>query len=171
MLRPSPRGSAPLPDLRTAWSRWRGQARYCSSTTRRRPTPTAAKALASFTDIYWIVGGPKAGGLAGLEPFFPRIARAYLIGEAAYEFAAQLGADVDHVQCGTLDRAIEAAASDARSRAGLSRWCCCRRLAPPTTSSPISRRGKSFRDLVMRLPGKPGAADARQGGHEDHPRR
>ncbi len=32
-----------------------------------------AKALASFTDIYWIVGGrPKSGGLSGLEPFFPR---------------------------------------------------------------------------------------------------
>ena len=56
----------------------------------------AGKALASFTEIYWIVGGrPKAGGLAGLEPFFPKIARAYLIGEAADEFGAQLGAEVE----------------------------------------------------------------------------
>ena len=71
----------------------------------------AGKALASFTDIYWIIGGrPKEGGLAGLEPFFPKIARAYLIGEAADAFARQLGDAVPHTQCGTLDRAVEAAA-------------------------------------------------------------
>ena len=115
----------------------------------------AAKALASFTDIYWIVGGrPKAGGLAGLEPFFPRIARAYLIGEAAYEFAAQLGADVDHMQCGTLDRAIEAAASDARRSRGSEPVVL---LSPACASydqfANFEARGKSFRDLVMRLPG------------------
>ena len=112
-------------------------------------------ALASFTDIYWIVGGrPKAGGLAGLEPFFPRIARAYLIGEAAYEFAAQLGADVDHMQCGTLDRAIEAAASDARRSRGSEPVVL---LSPACASydqfANFEARGKSFRDLVMRLPG------------------
>jgi UDP-N-acetylmuramoylalanine--D-glutamate ligase len=48
-----------------------------------------------------------------LEPFFGRIARAYLIGEAAGAFAGQLGDAVDHVQCGTLDRAIAEAAADA----------------------------------------------------------
>ncbi len=32
----------------------------------------AGKALASFTDIYWIIGGrPKEGGLAGLGAFLP----------------------------------------------------------------------------------------------------
>ena len=79
----------------------------------------AAKALASFTDIYWIVGGrPKAGGLAGLEPFFPKIARAYLIGEAADAFAAQLGDASRSCAMRTLDRAIEAAAADARRSRG-----------------------------------------------------
>ena len=74
----------------------------------------AGKALASFSDIYWIIGGrPKEGGLAGLGPFFGKIARAYLIGEAADAFAGQLGGSVDHLQCGTLDRAVEAAAADA----------------------------------------------------------
>ncbi|MGH6792979.1 MAG: UDP-N-acetylmuramoyl-L-alanine--D-glutamate ligase, partial [Methyloceanibacter sp.] len=64
----------------------------------------AGKALASFTDIYWIIGGrPKEGGLAGLESYFPKIARAYLIGEAADAFAHQLGDHVEQVQCGTLD--------------------------------------------------------------------
>ena len=47
----------------------------------------AAKALASFTDIYWIVGGrPKAGGLAGLRAVLSQNRARYLIGEAAYEF-------------------------------------------------------------------------------------
>ncbi len=37
---------------------------------------SAAKALASFTDIFWIAGGkPKTGGITSLAEFFPRIAR------------------------------------------------------------------------------------------------
>jgi UDP-N-acetylmuramoylalanine--D-glutamate ligase len=115
----------------------------------------AAKALASFTDIYWILGGrPKSGGLAGLEPFFPRIARAYLIGEAAAAFAAELGAEVDHVQCGTLDRAIEAAAADARRSRGEEPVVL---LSPACASydqfANFEARGRSFRDIVMRLEG------------------
>ena len=52
---------------------------------------SAAKALASFHDIFWIAGGkPKTGGIAGLDRFFPRIRKAYLIGEAAGEFAKTL---------------------------------------------------------------------------------
>ena len=51
----------------------------------------AARALASFTDIFWIAGGkPKTGGITSLAGFFPRIAKAYLIGEAAGEFAGTL---------------------------------------------------------------------------------
>jgi UDP-N-acetylmuramoylalanine--D-glutamate ligase len=115
----------------------------------------AAKALASFTDIYWIVGGrPKAGGLGGLEPFFPKIARAYLIGEAADEFSVQLGAHVDHMRCGTLDRAIEAAAADAKRSAGAEPVVL---LSPACASydqfANFEARGLSFRELVMRLPG------------------
>ncbi len=42
----------------------------------------AARALASFTDIFWIAGGkPKSGGITSLAGFFPRIRKAYLIGE------------------------------------------------------------------------------------------
>ncbi len=115
----------------------------------------AGKALASFTDIYWIIGGrPKEGGLGGLEPFFPKIARAYLIGEAAEAFARQLGGAVDHVQCATLDRAVAAAAADA-SR--------CAAKEPVVLLSPacasydqfdnFAKRGDAFRDMVMGLDG------------------
>ncbi len=73
----------------------------------------AARALASFTEIFWIAGGkPKAGGLAGLEGYFPRIKKAYLIGESAEAFARQLGT-VPYAISGTLDRALSEAAKDA----------------------------------------------------------
>ena len=74
----------------------------------------AAKALACYDNIYWIAGGkPKEGGLAGLEPFYPRIRRAYLIGEAAAAFAATLGEAVPYEISGTLERAVQHAAADA----------------------------------------------------------
>lgn len=73
----------------------------------------AEKALSSFENIYWIAGGiAKSGGIAPLRALFPRIARAYLIGQAAKDFAATLGS-VPHEECGTLDKAVAAALRDA----------------------------------------------------------
>jgi UDP-N-acetylmuramoylalanine--D-glutamate ligase len=75
----------------------------------------AAKALASFETIYWIAGGiAKAGGITSLAEYFPRIAKAYLIGQAADEFAKTLASKAQVEMCGTLDRAVEAAARDAQ---------------------------------------------------------
>ena len=115
----------------------------------------AGKALASFSDIYWIIGGrPKQGGLAGLEPFFPRIARAYLIGEAAEGFAAQLGGAVDHVHCQTLDRAVaEAAADAARSAAPEPVVLLSPACASYDQFADFERRGEAFRTSVMALEG------------------
>ncbi len=115
----------------------------------------AGKALASFTDIYWIVGGlPKEGGLSGLEPFFPRIARAYLIGEAAEAFARQLGDGVVYTHCGTLDRAVEAAAFDASASAAKEPVVL---LSPACASydqfANFEKRGEAFRRIVMALTG------------------
>src|SRR5439155_19497362 len=74
----------------------------------------AARALASFTDIFWIAGGKaKTGGITSLCGYFPRIRKAYLIGEAAGEFAGSLQGKVPFIVAGTLDRAVELAASDA----------------------------------------------------------
>ena len=51
----------------------------------------AARALACYSDIFWIAGGlAKEGGIAGLAPFFPRIRKAYLIGKAAAGFEQTL---------------------------------------------------------------------------------
>ncbi|RVC27570.1 UDP-N-acetylmuramoyl-L-alanine--D-glutamate ligase, partial [Mesorhizobium sp. M7A.F.Ca.CA.004.04.2.1] len=74
----------------------------------------AAPALSSFTRIYWIAGGlPKEGGIEPLRGFFPRIAKAYLIGEAAPAFSATLGEAVPYEISGTLAAAVEHAAHDA----------------------------------------------------------
>ena len=74
----------------------------------------ASKALATYDNIYWIIGGKaKEGGIASLEPWFAKIRRAYLIGDAARSFAETLKGKVEAVHCGTLDRAVETAARDA----------------------------------------------------------
>lgn len=73
----------------------------------------AARALASFARVRWIAGGrAKPGGIDSLRPLFPRIAKAYLIGEAAEAFAASLGA-TPHVIAGALADAVDAALAEA----------------------------------------------------------
>src|SRR6202034_3206852 len=74
----------------------------------------AEKALLSFRDIFWIVGGkPKEGGIEPLHALFPRVAKAYLIGAASGAFAATLGDAVRFERCGTLEAATATAARDA----------------------------------------------------------
>ncbi len=116
---------------------------------------SAAQALACFSDIYWIAGGkPKTGGIASLAGFFPRIRKAYLIGEAAPGFAAELGAQVPHEIAGTLERAIELAARDAEA-SGIQEPVVL--LSPACASFDQYRnfevRGDRFRELVRGLPG------------------
>jgi UDP-N-acetylmuramoylalanine--D-glutamate ligase len=79
----------------------------------------AARALACFGDIYWIAGGKaKEGGIGSLEPFHPRIRRAYLIGAAMDSFAATLDGRLDCVRSGTLEAAVRQAYKDARDAGG-----------------------------------------------------
>ena len=66
---------------------------------------------------FWMIakcgGVAKAGGIKPLAPFFPRIEKAYLIGEASEEFSRTLSGKVPFEMCGTLDKAVAAAARDA----------------------------------------------------------
>ena len=115
----------------------------------------AAHALSSFADIFWIAGGkPKAGGISGLSEYFPRIRKAYLIGEAAAEFATTLGTQAPHEISQTLDVAVEHAARDAEA-SGLKEAVVL--LSPACASFDQYRnfeiRGTKFRDLVQALPG------------------
>ena len=114
----------------------------------------AARALASFTDIFWIAGGKaKTGGITSLSGYFPRIAKAYLVGEAAGEFAGTLQGKVPFIVAGTLDRAVELAASDAAASEAKEPVVL---LSPACASFDQYRnfeiRGDKFRDLVRALP-------------------
>jgi UDP-N-acetylmuramoylalanine--D-glutamate ligase len=116
---------------------------------------SAARALACFADIFWILGGKaKSGGITSLAPFFPRIRKAYLIGEASEEFAATLDGRVPYERCGTLDRAVPVAAADAE-KSGLAAPVVL--LSPACASFDQYRnfevRGDAFKQLVLALPG------------------
>ena len=113
---------------------------------------SAARALASYDRVVWIAGGiAKEGGIESLAPYFPRIARAILIGRDAPAFAATLAAHgVAHEVAGTLDEALPAAASAAFGGA-----------APVVLLSPacasfdqftgFDARGDRFRTLVQAM--------------------
>ena len=76
----------------------------------------AARALASFERIYWIAGGlAKEGGIQNLKEFFPKIVKAYLVGDAAEAFAETLDGLVAHEMCGTVEQATAKAANDAEA--------------------------------------------------------
>jgi UDP-N-acetylmuramoylalanine--D-glutamate ligase len=116
---------------------------------------SAAQALACFHDIFWIAGGrPKTGGIESLRSFFPRIRKAYLIGEAADQFAKTLSDTVAHETTGTLDKALAAAARDAATSSTQEPVVL---LSPACASFDQYRnfevRGDAFRALVQALPG------------------
>ena len=74
----------------------------------------AERALVCYPDIFWIAGGKaKSGGIESLRPYFPRIRKAYLIGEAAATFAHTLDGQLVHEVSDTLDRAFASAFADA----------------------------------------------------------
>ena len=116
---------------------------------------STAKALASFTDIFWIAGGrAKTGGIDSLAEYFPRIAKAYLIGEAADEFARTLDGRVAYEKTGVLSAAVDAAARDAAA-SGLKEAVVL--LSPACASFDqypnFEVRGKAFVDLVRAISG------------------
>ena len=114
------------------------------------------KALLSFDGgIFWILGGkPKEGGIRPLAPYFSRIAKAYLIGEAAADFASTLAGKVPFEMSGTMENAVKQAADDAQK----TDFAEPVMLLSPSCASfdqfpNFEVRGKVFRDLVEQQPG------------------
>ena len=115
----------------------------------------AEKELLSFRDIFWILGGKaKEGGIEPLRPLFPRVRKAYLIGAASEDFAATLDGAVACERCGTLDKAVAAAARDA-AQSGAAEPVVL--LSPACASydqfANFEARGEAFRQAVAQLPG------------------
>lgn len=74
------------------------------------------KALNAFSNIYWILGGKaKTEGIDILNPFFNKIKKAYLIGEATERFSKTLEGQLDFVKSHTLEKAIQQAYADAKN--------------------------------------------------------
>lgn len=120
------------------------------------------KSLEGFADgsVHLILGGRnKDADLAVLTPLVARKARrAYLIGESADEFAAALGDAVPLERSGTLDRAVQAAAGQARPGESVV-------LSPACASFDQFRnfvhRGEVFQSLVREILGGPDGEEAR----------
>jgi UDP-N-acetylmuramoylalanine--D-glutamate ligase len=120
---------------------------------------SAARALAAYDRVVWIAGGEaKDGGIESLSSFFPRIARAFLIGRDAPLLARTLAAHgVPHEIAGTLDAAVPAAADAAFGGAApvvlLSPAC-----ASWDQFSGFDARGDRFRDLARAIAATHGRA-------------
>ena len=115
-------------------------------------TDAARQALSAYPRVYWIAGGrPKAGGIDDLADLFPRVAKAYLIGEAAEDFARTLEGKTPYLLTGTMERAVQAAYADARAAGGdaivlLSPACASFDQYPD-----FEVRGEAFRAAVQAL--------------------
>ena len=116
----------------------------------------ARQAMSSYPRFYWIAGGrAKEGGITGLTDLFPRVTKAYLVGEAAPEFAETLQGRAPAMIAGTLDAAVAEAYADAQASGGdaiilLSPACASFDQFPD-----FEVRGDAFRAAVLRLSERP----------------
>ena len=142
--------------LRIASKMSGASARSASSTIprRRMPMPPRARSPASPISSGSPAASAKEGGIADLEPYFPRMRKAYLIGEAAESFGTTLAGKVAVVQSGTLERALKAAFDDARASEA---------EEPVVLLSPACASFDQFRDFEHRgdVFQRPGAGDDR----------
>ncbi len=126
----------------------------------------AAQALAVYPRIYWIAGGQaKEGGLEGLARLMPNVAKAYLIGEAAYDFAGFLEGKAPAAVVGDLETAVRRAFADAQA---------AREPDPVVLLSPacasfdqfkdFEDRGRSFKAHVAALKAETESPARRNGG-------
>lgn len=117
----------------------------------------AAQALAVYPRVYWIAGGvAKEGGIEELEQFFPRMARAYLIGQSAGDFADVLRGKVAVTMAGNLEAAAKLAFADAKASGEPHPVVL---LSPACASFDQFRsyedRGDQFKKIVAALAAKP----------------
>jgi len=113
-------------------------------------TDAARQAMSSYPKFYWIAGGqPKTGGIEALQDLFPRIEKAYLIGEAAPAFAQMLKGKAPAAECGTIEAAVAAAYADAAA----SGQDAIVLLSPACASfdqfADFEERGEAFRSAVQ----------------------
>ncbi len=111
------------------------------------------KALLCYQNIYWIAGGQsKEGGITSLAPLFSRVRHAFLIGEAAEEFAGALKDKVSFARYTDMESAIESAGKIALAE----KLPGATVLLSPACASwdmfkSFEHRGDVFRSTVLKL--------------------
>ena len=119
----------------------------------------ARQAMSSYPKFYWIAGGvAKAGGIDDLKDLFPRIAKAYLIGEAAEPFSWTLAGKAECVLSGTLERAVQQAYADAAASGEEAIVLLSPACASFDQFSDFEARGEAFRAAVNGLSASGGKA-------------
>ncbi|WP_026607081.1 UDP-N-acetylmuramoyl-L-alanine--D-glutamate ligase [Methylocapsa acidiphila] len=113
----------------------------------------AEKALLSFDKVFWILGGrAKQGGIEALRPLFPKVVKAYLIGEASEAFAKTIGDAFPFELCGALETAVPRASADAEASALAEPVVL---LSPACASfdqfSDFEKRGDRFREIAKAI--------------------
>ena len=116
----------------------------------------ARQALSSYPRMHWIAGGvPKSGGIEPLSDLFNKVAKAYLIGEAAEAFAKTLEGKVAYSLYDSLADATAAAFVDAAAEAKQGRTDAVVLLSPACASfdqfPDFEVRGEAFREAVQGL--------------------
>lgn len=116
----------------------------------------AAKALATYDDIYWIVGGQdKSDGIDPLAPYFSKIRHAFLIGASMDRFYETLKDRVPVTRCQDLPTAVGQAYEEACKELGSLKVVL---LSPACASfdqfQDFEHRGDVFRAEVKKLEGK-----------------
>lgn len=112
----------------------------------------ARQALQSYPKVYWIAGGrAKEGGIEDLQDLFGRVAKAYLVGEAADAYAATIGSSAKWEISGDIRRAV----TDAHADAMLTGEDAVVLLSPASASfdqfPDFEARGEAFRAAVKSL--------------------
>ncbi|UAL09395.1 UDP-N-acetylmuramoyl-L-alanine--D-glutamate ligase [Caulobacter segnis] len=114
----------------------------------------ARQAMSSYPKFYWIAGGvAKAGGIEDLKDLFPRIAKAYLIGEAAQPFSWTLAGKAEVIMSGTLEKAVQQAYADAAASGEDAIVLLSPACASFDQFSDFEARGEAFRVAVNGLVG------------------
>ncbi len=116
----------------------------------------ARQAMSAIPRFRWIAGGvAKAGGIAPLADLFGRVTKAYLIGEAAEDFAAVLDGKADRVRCGDLEAATAQAFRDAEASLAMGGEDEIILLSPACASfdqfADFEQRGEAFKAAVAAL--------------------
>ncbi len=115
-------------------------------------TDAARQAMSSYPKFFWIAGGqPKTGGIESLADLFPRIEKAYLIGEATEEFAATLKGKAQVVECGDLATATARAHADAAAKGQDAIVLLSPACASFDQFADFEARGEAFREAVHGL--------------------